>query len=76
MAGAKKPRTWTKAEERASRALAANKARLESANGTGLASDKTLSSRGYDPDPAGGGRKVPKQVVVPQTTKRKKRRRS
>jgi hypothetical protein len=52
--------------------LAANKARLDSASHTGLASDKTLSVRGYDPDPAGGGPKLPRQV---QAGKRRKKRR-
>ena len=75
MAKAKKPRSWTNAMERATRALAANKARLESANSTGLASDKTLSHRGYDPNPEGGGPRVPKQVQAAQTGKRRKKRR-
>jgi hypothetical protein len=47
------------------RALATNKARLDAASRTDLASARTLSSRGYDPDPAGGGPKVPARWRVP-----------
>jgi hypothetical protein len=76
MAKARKARWWTeKTLARASRALAINKERLEAASSAGLASDKTLGSRGYDPDPSGGGPKVPRQVASPAGKRRKKRRR-
>ena len=41
--------------ERAERAMAQNKARLEATGSAGLASDKTLGSRGYEPGPDGEG---------------------
>jgi hypothetical protein len=76
MAKARKARGWTeKTLARASRALAKNRERLDAASSTGLASEKTLSSRGYDPDPSGGGPKVPRQVAPPTGKQPKKRRR-
>ncbi|MGH2975500.1 MAG: hypothetical protein ACRDLL_11625 [Solirubrobacterales bacterium] len=71
----KRPRKWMTPLERARRALAANKRRLDAAGSTGLASEKTLSTRGYDPDPAGGGPTVPKPTGAPPPGKRKKKRR-
>jgi hypothetical protein len=74
MAKARKAPGWTeKTLARASRALALNKERLDAASGSGLASDKTLGSRGYDPDPSGGGPKVPRQLAPPAGRRRKKR---
>jgi hypothetical protein len=63
--------------ERARRALAANKARLDAAHSSGLASDKTLRSRGYDADPQGGMKvpeqKSPSEIVEKRRCKRKRR---
>jgi hypothetical protein len=76
MAKKRKPRGWTeKTVERANRALATNKERLDAASGSGLASDETLGSRGYDPDPSGGGPKIPRQVAPPAGKPKKRRRR-
>ena len=75
MAKVRKVRGWTeKTLGRASRALAINKERLDAASSAGLASDRTLGSRGYDPDPSGGGPKVSRQVAPPAGKWRKKRR--
>jgi hypothetical protein len=71
----KKPGEWSKALERARRALKANKARLDASSSTGLASDKTLRVRSYDPDPSGGGPKVPRQVASAAGKRRKRKRR-
>jgi hypothetical protein len=65
------PRSWKKAVERATRAYEANRARLNAAGSSGLASDRTLSARGYDPDPQGGG-----PTVGPQIAKQAARRRT
>jgi hypothetical protein len=59
MAKARKRKPWGPSSvAKAERALALNKARLDSASGQGLASDRTLSSRGFDPDPQGGAPKI------------------
>jgi hypothetical protein len=74
MAKPRKARGWTeKTLQRASRALAVNKKRLDAASGSGLASDTTLGSRGYDPDPSGGGPKMPRQVAPPAGKRPRKR---
>jgi hypothetical protein len=58
--------------ERAARALEANKARIEAASNWGTASEGTLSQRGYDIDPYGGGPKAPTQKAT--SAKGRKRR--
>src|SRR5262245_14377670 len=70
-----KKRGWGAQEEKAARALAANKARIEAAHSSGLASDKTLGQRDYDASPDGGGKKVPRQIAGSPPRKRKRRRR-
>ena len=70
----KKP-NWENALQRAARELAANKARLDAASSTGIPSDSTLSGRGYDTDPGGGGPQAPKQVVKRQVVSRRKKKR-
>jgi imidazolonepropionase-like amidohydrolase len=75
MAKQSRPRSWAKTLDRAARASAANKARLEAASSAGTASEKTLSGCGYDPDPSGGGPRPPRQVQAALARKRKKRRR-
>ncbi len=75
MAKQQRPRSWKKAVDRATRALAANKQRIESASSSGIASNRTLQDRAYDPDPTGGGQKLPQQSAAPlQKGKRRKRR--
>jgi hypothetical protein len=53
--------------------MAQNKARLDATGSAGLASDKTLSSRGFEPGPDGDGPKVPRQIA--STARKRKRRR-
>ena len=75
MAKPKKTTSYEKASARAARAMALNKARLESSGPSGLASDKTLQGRGYDPDPQGGAPKLPRQSAPPTTAKKRRKRR-
>jgi hypothetical protein len=66
----RKPDAWQKEVETAERALDANKKRLDSVDATGLGSDKTLSRRGYDPDPKGGGAHLALEVARHQAGSR------
>ncbi len=68
-------RGWSESVERAARALARNKARIDAAHSSGLASHETLQKRGFDAGPDGGGQRVPKQVAPLEKKRRRRRRR-
>jgi hypothetical protein len=74
MSGTRRGNPWAAAEAKAARALAANKWRIESAASTGIASERTLSHRGYAVDPEGGGARAPVQREAAPRQKRKRRR--
>jgi hypothetical protein len=61
--------------ERAARALAANRARIEAASNWGTASEGTLRQRGYDIDPHGGGPKASaNKAGIPRQKRRRKKK--
>ena len=77
MAKNRRPSGWDKAIERATRALAANKRRLDAASTTGLASDKTLGAAATTPIQPVAVPTVPKPFSAPPPAgkRRKKRQR-